>query len=531
MLQLAAIALLIPSLAGGSPNVMKMKPAERATNPILWADMPDPSIVRVGSDYYMSSTTMNMNPGVPILKSSDLSNWRIVSYAHEALGDNDAFNLANGKNAYGKGSWASSIRFHKGTFYVSTFSATTGKTHIFKTRDPEQTPWEAQAFAPSFHDNSLFFDDDERTYLVHGAGDIRLVEIEPDLSGVKNGGVDRVIVRNATAVAGGTPGLPAEGSQLFKINGYYYLVNITWPRNDMRTAIVHRAERIEGPYEGRVLFHDRGIAQGGFIDTPDGKWYAYFFRDSGAVGRIPWLVPMKWEAGWPVVGVDGKAPDVLDDLPENALGVSGLVSSDGFDRKAGERPLPLAWQWNHNPDPADWSLSERAGYLRLRTSRVDSSVVEAKNTLTQRTFGPTSAASTAIETAGLKDGDVAGMVALMGRYGFVGVKRVGSDLRVIMESVEGNGSQEVASVKVDGERVYLAIECDFRDGKDEAKFLYSLDGKEWQPIGNVLKLRYDLRHFMGCRFGLFAFSTKNPGGHADFDFFRIGKTLTSLEAK
>jgi len=104
-------------------------------NPVIFADVPDISIIRVADAYYMSSTTMHMSPGVPIMKSKDLINWQIVSYAYDTLGNIDALNLENGRNAYGRGSWASCIRFHKGTYYLSTFSATTGKTYIFSTKD------------------------------------------------------------------------------------------------------------------------------------------------------------------------------------------------------------------------------------------------------------------------------------------------------------------------------------------------------------------------------------------------------------
>ncbi len=114
--------------------------AENAHNPIIWADVPDMAIIRVGDTYYMSSTTMHMSPGLPIMKSDDLVNWRMVSYAYDTLGDNDALTLQNGKNAYGAGSWASSLRYHNGTFYVTTFSSTTGKTHIYRTKDIEKGP-------------------------------------------------------------------------------------------------------------------------------------------------------------------------------------------------------------------------------------------------------------------------------------------------------------------------------------------------------------------------------------------------------
>ena len=110
----------------------------KAHNPIIFADVPDMSMIRVGDTYYMSSTTMHMTPGVPIMKSKDLVNWKMVNYACATLGDMDALNLNNGKNNYGKGSWASSIRYHNGLFYVSTFAQTTNKTYIWTTRNRQR---------------------------------------------------------------------------------------------------------------------------------------------------------------------------------------------------------------------------------------------------------------------------------------------------------------------------------------------------------------------------------------------------------
>jgi beta-xylosidase len=157
----------------------------KAQNPIIWADVPDLNIVRVGGTYYMASTTMHMAPGVPIMKSKDLVNWELVSYAYNTLVDNEKMRLENGNNAYGGGSWAPSIRYHNEVFYVSTFSATSGKTHIFKTRDIESGSWEAISFSPMLHDHSLFFDDDGRVYMLYDGGNIRIVELESDLSGIK----------------------------------------------------------------------------------------------------------------------------------------------------------------------------------------------------------------------------------------------------------------------------------------------------------------------------------------------------------
>ncbi|GAB3819074.1 hypothetical protein GCM10028895_17000 [Pontibacter rugosus] len=375
--------------------------SQGAQNPIIHADVPDIAIIRVGDTYYMSSTTMHMSPGLPIMKSRDLVNWELVSYAYDTLGDVDALNLVNGKNDYGRGSWASSLRFHNGTYYASTFSKTTGKTYIFTTKDIENGPWKELSFEPSLHDHTLFFDDDGKVYMIWGAGKIQMVELKEDLSGV-NPGTERVLIDNATAPVGTDIILPAEGSQLFKVNGKYYLFNIAWPKDGMRTVIVHRADKITGPYESKVALQDKGVAQGGLIDTPDGDWYAYLFKDYGAVGRIPYLVPVKWEAGWPVIGLDGKVPDELS-LPKSRGLLPAIVASDEFTRKKGDSPLPLVWQWNHNPVAELWSLAERKGHLRLKTGRVDKGFLQARNTLTQRTIGPESAGATAIDVSNMKE--------------------------------------------------------------------------------------------------------------------------------
>src|SRR5262245_21114844 len=199
-----------------------------ALNPIIWADIPDPAVIRFNDTYYMSSTTMHMSPGLPIMKSTDLVNWKLIGYAYDTLGDNDALTLQNGKNAYGAGSWASSLRYHNGTFYVSTFSSTTGRTHIYTTKDIEKGPGTKTTFRPALHDHSRVFEDYGRVYMIHGGGNVRLTELNADLSGIKTGGADQVIIPNASLVAGPNVGLPAEGSHMRKINGKYYLSMITW---------------------------------------------------------------------------------------------------------------------------------------------------------------------------------------------------------------------------------------------------------------------------------------------------------------
>ena len=501
---------------------------QKATNPIIFADVPDMSMIRVGNTYYMSSTTMHMSPGVPIMKSTDLINWKLVSYAYDTLVSNDAMNLVNGKNTYGRGSWASCLRYHKGTFYVSTFAQTSGKTHIYTTKNIEKGPWKEVSFAPSYHDHSLFFDDDGRVYLIYGAGKLKLVELNQDLTKIKPGTTEQTIIENASAPAGNNINLQAEGSQLFKIKGKYYLFNITWPRGGMRTVVIHRADKITGPWEGKLGLQDLGVAQGGLIDMPDGTWYSYLFRDNGAVGRIPYFVPVKWEEGWPVLGTNGKVPETLD-LPANKSLIPGIVHSDEFTRKKNEAALPLVWQWNHNPYNILWSVKERNGFLRLKTGRIDTSFLLARNSLTQRTIGPVCSGSTSLDVSNMRDGDFAGLALLQKNYGLVAVKVNSNTKSIVMINASTGKGEEVASVPLNQNTVFFKAECDFTNRKDTANFFYSLDGSKWIALGTPLKMSYTLPHFMGYRFTLFNYATKNTGGFADFDYFHITENITGLK--
>jgi beta-xylosidase len=292
----------------------------------------------------------------------------------------------------------------------------------------------------------------------------------------------------------------------------------------MRTVIVHRSDRITGPYEGRVALQDKGVAQGGLIDSPTGDWYAYLFRDFGAVGRIPYLVPVRWEDGWPVLGIDGRVPDSLN-LPPNDSLVPNLVASDEFSREPGQPALPLVWQWNHNPDSRFWSVTARPGFLRLTTGRTDEGFLQARNTLTQRTFGPECAGEIAIDVSHLKHGDFAGLALLQRGYGLVGVQSHGETRSLVMVNAESGTPLEVEKVPLNQDVIRLKAECNFKDRADTATFFYSLDGRSWLPLGSTLRMKYTLPHFMGYRFALFCFATKEPGGFADFDFFRATREI------
>ncbi|MFP4171458.1 MAG: glycoside hydrolase 43 family protein [Candidatus Hydrogenedentota bacterium] len=517
---------LLLNVSIGEP-VAAQETDSRAQNPIIWADVPDPSVIRVDDAYYMTSTTMHMNPGLPIMKSTDLVNWETIGYAYETLTDNDAMNLANGENAYGEGSWASTVRYHDEMFYISTFSYTTNQTHIYKTNDIEDGVWTEFAFSPLYHDNSIFFEEDGGVYLVYGVGDIMLVELASDLRGPKPEGIEQVIIPDAGQIAGSEFIVPAEGAHIHKVDGMYYVFLITWPRNRGRTQIVYRSDSLTGPYEGRVVLDDSGIAQGGIFDTPEGDWYAMLFQDHGAVGRIPHLIPVTWEDEWPVLGDNGQAPTELDISAANKR-TNGIMASDDFVYD-GEDELALVWQWNHNPDGDYWSVTDRPGYLRLVNDRVDSDIHDTRNTLTQRTFGPECSGEVALDTANMKDGDYAGLAAFQNQYGFVGVKQSDSSRSVIMVDGSSGAPEEVESLPLKQDEVRLRIDFHFHDREDRAYFYYSLDGDNWSRIGDSLQMSYTLDHFMGYRFALFNYGTKTTGGFVDFEYFEVADEIAEVE--
>jgi len=192
--------------------------------------------------------------------------------------------------------------------------------------------------------------------------------------------------------------------------------------------------------------------------------------------------------------------------------------------------LPLVWQWNHNPDNRFWSVTARKGFLRLTTGRTDSLFVRSRNTLTQRTFGPLCSGSTMIDVSGMKEGDVAGLAAFQRKFGQIGVKMKDGKKYLFMTNAESNTPVEIQTIPLLQSAVHLKIECDFRIKTDKAYFFYSLDGIKWEPIGNTLHMEYTLmEHFMGYRFALFNYATKEAGGYTDFDFFHISDQISQHE--
>jgi beta-xylosidase len=279
-----------------------------------------------------------------------------------------------------------------------------------------------------------------------------------------------------------------------------------------------------GPYESRVILDDdynlpgRGVAQGTIVDSEVGDWYAILFQDRGASGRIPYLLPAKWEDDWPVIGVEGRIPDSFE-THFQPFDASPLISSDSFDHK--ENKLGLFWQWNHNPIQDCWSFTQRQGYLRLTTGHIATNIMDARNTLTQRTMEPGSICEVMLDVSGLKEGDYAGLCAFQGRYGQIGVRVKDGERYVETTQKKEDGSILTSSAPLKQDKVYLRVVFDYRQRKDEATFFYSTDKVEWTQLGEILPMIFTLDLFVGYRIGLFCYATKEIGGYADFKDFSI----------
>ena len=522
------------------PNVLERR---IATNPLLKGDFPDPSVVLVNDAYYMVSTTMYFAPVAPIMKSYDLINWRIVSYATDMVADTPAYRLetetADRIGDYNRGQWASSIRYFDGKFWVLFMSLTTGRSYICHTTDPEKEPWQKITLDRSFYDASLFRDEaNNRTFIFYGRGPISVTEMENDLTRVKSGGLNRQIIAQGD-VAGGQD---AEGAHAYYRNGYYYVFLITWGTSAVhkRQVLCYRTANIDtGTFEGKVVMlkhlgsRPGGVAQGHILQNIDGDYYGLFFQDRDAVGRVPVLVPMRWDNDdWPVFGDEnGEIPVEFRIKQSPPLSYEqNIYVSDEFD----DQTLPLAWQWNHNPDNANWSLSERHGYLRLKTATTARTIFHARNTLTQRTFEPACEGIIRMEPVNMNVGDIAGFAGLNATAGFIGIEQETDGKYIVMytgdnedSTAKGRNAAQTQRFKTAfaGTEVFLKINFVFKGPNNNVRetmsYAYSLDGVNWTNVYEPININYTLSHFTGYRFGLFNFSTQTTGGYVDFDYFHV----------
>ncbi|WP_309111640.1 family 43 glycosylhydrolase [Saccharothrix sp.] len=391
----ALIGAVLPSVGPPAQAADEWVPASSYTStdrgegtysvPLLNSDVPDVSVERVpaaeheeGRDvYYMISTTMHLSPGAPIMKSYDLVNWEIVNYVFDRLGVGDSFSLRNGQNSYGQGQWASSLRYHRGKFYVAFNTNNLGGSYLYSTDDIEDGAWTRLPLGRAFHDPSLYFDDRDggTPYIFYGSGSTSAVKLDS--------GLTRVVAEYPNILRPADyPGSPFlgglfEGAQVQYIDGHYYVVIITWPPGQGRQVVLFRSTELLGwyatadgsnPYRARGVLNSNGFAQGSLVPIArDGgrtDWYGMFFRDSFPVGRIPALIPATWQDGWPtfgdhgVVPVNGEfaKPIRLSPAEEALERQKSVVASDDFANDAPHKAY-MDEQWTiPSPPEVDESL-------------------------------------------------------------------------------------------------------------------------------------------------------------------------------
>lgn len=492
-------------------------------NPVLPMDFPKPDIIRVDDTYYMVSASMHFMPGIPILRSKNLANWEMVAHVYDHVCNSDAHSLKNGQSIYGNGCHATSLRHHKGVFYLCFTCRDQWTTYVCRSSNIESGRWERTALPGMYHDPTLLFDDDDRCYIVYGQGSIYIKELLPDASAEKPDGVQKMLVNTPKV-----NGVNCECSRMYKVGGMYYLFLSQWPCSgeNRRVLWCYRSPSLLGQYEGRVVLdaamrtYPGGVAQGGIVNTPEDGWYAMLCQERGAAGQCPVLVEMRWENGWPLMHApDGRVPErlVLPFAPHRA---APLVAGDDFDYRC--NILAPIWEWNHNPNPRQWSLTKRRGFLRLSNGEPTKNLEDAPNLLTQRVVAPHCIFEAKLDSSGMKPGDVAGISAFQAQYGYVGValdKR--GERHVVMKSRYASGGGSEAREPYLRTEVYLRIDYDLGAETDRARFFYSVDAKNWKRIGEVLPLKNLSQHGTGYRTALFSYATRTAGGHADFDHMHV----------
>lgn len=496
-----------------------------ASSYIIPADFPDPDVIRVNDTYYMVSTTMHFMPGCVILRSYNLVDWEHAAYVYDELEVTPGQTLQDNKGIYGKGMWAASLRYHNGKFYISFVANDTHKTYLYTSENIEG-PWQKSQISGFYHDMSLLFDDDGKVYCVSGNTDITLTELEPELIGPKKDGINKVIIHDDPK----KNLLGYEGSHFYKINGKYYIFMIHMPKDQMRTEGCYYSDRIDGPYTGKDVLcsylagWNSGTAQGGIVQANNGKWYSIVFQDHGALGRIPVLVPVKFEKDFPVFGSEGLTPEqvsVLNNRPNYRY--KPLYSNDFTNP---------AWQWNHIPNKELISLQPDT--YTIKTDKICINVVQAANTLTQRTFTEHCAGTVTLDASKLNEGDFAGLCALEGEYGFIGITKNEGKLKLIAAEHKINYSPWSMGVYDDTPPDILAEKENLTDtlslkaafclehNKENVQFSYYDDNTgKYVDFAAPVKLRYTLDQFVGVRFALFCYSTQKAGGSAIFKDFEI----------
>lgn len=512
-------------------------------NPVLHADYSDPDVCAVGEDYFLTASSFNCTPGLPILHSKDLVNWKIVNYALKKVEPVEYYNEAR----HGKGVWAPSIRFHEGVFYIYWGDPDFG-IFMVKTRDP-YGEWDAPVLVKAgkgMIDPCPLWDDDGRVYLAHAWAGSR-AKFNSVLTVCEMNKEGTAVISDPVLVFDGNDGVnhTIEGAKFYKRNGFYYLFA---PAGGVVSGwqLVMRSKNVYGPYEARIVMAQgktdiNGPHQGGWVDTPAGESWFLHFQDKGAYGRVLHLNPMKWINDWPVIGVDKDGDGCGDPVSRYRKPKTGKtypietpVESDEFDT----RKLGLQWEWHANYQDV-FGFTTNMGYARIYGHELSphfKNFWEVPNLLMQKFPAEEFTATAKLKVSAKDDGQLSGLIIMGWDYSWIGVEKQGEKFllkQAVCKDAEQGNLEQVSTLAVlepsrkfeaglfpNYEReIYIRVHV---DKGAYCRFSYSLDGKKFTEAGTLFKARQG--KWIGAKVGMFSVTPHGKErGWVDVDWFRVEK--------
>lgn len=512
-------------------------------NPVLHADYSDPDVCAVGEDYFLTASSFNCTPGLPILHSKDLVNWKIVNYALKKVEPVEYYNEAR----HGKGVWAPSIRFHEGVFYIYWGDPDFG-IFMVKTRDP-YGEWDAPVLVKAgkgMIDPCPLWDDDGRVYLAHAWAGSR-AKFNSVLTVCEMNKEGTAVISDPVLVFDGNDGVnhTIEGAKFYKRNGFYYLFA---PAGGVVSGwqLVMRSKDVYGPYEARIVMAQgktdiNGPHQGGWVDTPAGESWFLHFQDKGAYGRVLHLNPMKWVNDWPVIGVDKDGDGCGDPVSRYRKPKTGKtypietpVESDEFDT----RKLGLQWEWHANYQDV-FGFTTNMGYVRIYGHELSphfKNFWEVPNLLMQKFPAEEFTATAKLKVSAKDDGQLSGLIIMGWDYSWIGVEKQGEKFllkQAVCKDAEQGNLEQISTLAVlepsrkfeaglfpNYEReIYIRVHV---DKGAYCRFSYSLDGKKFTEAGTLFKARQG--KWIGAKVGMFSVTPHGKErGWVDVDWFRVEK--------
>ncbi len=520
---------------GDKTNVSKVWVADNGDgtyrNPVLHADYSDPDAIRVGDDFYLTASSFNAAPGLPILHSKDLVNWSLINYVFAKQRPESTFEKPN----HGGGVWAASIRYHDGEYYIFYPDPDFG-IYMTKTTDPAGN-WSEPVLVKSgkgWIDPCPLWDDDGNAYLVSAfAGSRAGIKTILIISKMSADGT-KLLDDGVLVFDGHDAHSTVEGPKFYKRNGFYYIFA---PAGGVSTGwqLVLRSKNIYGPYKEKIVLAQgktniNGPHQGAWVSTQTGEDWFLHFQDKGAYGRVVHLQPMTWKDDFPVIGNDadgdGTGEPVLKYKKPNVGAIFPFETPPDSD-EFNDFKLGLQWQWHANPN-AEWAfMFPSKGVLRMNSVQISDgfkNLWDVPNLLLQKFPAEEFTATAKVNLSMRFEGEKFGFLIMGLDYSYIGVTNKNGKLFISRSTAKdadkGNSETETAPLELKNEEFYLRVKVKQNAMCD---FYFSADGRDFQKIGETFKAREG--KWIGAKVGLFFTRPAkfNDAGTADIDWFRFEK--------